>query len=106
MAALQLVCATAISVWKMGNKGSILAAIYHDLCSIDLHENQLRSKIKSINTIIVGRKDLKEGETFQQYLVRLQDMHHEWHFRHFNTELLRMRLLTHPEITPESRIIF
>lgn len=106
VAALQLICATAISVWKMGNKGSILAAIYRDLCSKDLHENQLRSKIKSINTIIAGRKDLKEGETFQQYLIRLQDMHPEWHFRHFNTELLRMRLLTHPEITPESRIIF
>jgi hypothetical protein len=106
VAELQLVSATAISVWNMGNKGSILATIYRDLCTMELHEKQLRSKIKSINTIISGRKDLNDGETFQQYLGRLQDMHPEWRFRHFNSELLRIRLLTHPEMTPESRIIF
>ncbi|MEI7086773.1 hypothetical protein WCU61_11910 [Pectobacterium versatile] len=106
VAALQLVSITAISVWKMGNKGSILATIYRDLCSKKLDENQLRSKIKSINTIISGRKELNEGETFQQYLVRLQVMHPAWCFRRFNSELLRMRLLTHPEMATESPIIF
>lgn len=106
VAALQLVSVTAISVWNMGNKGSILATIYRDLCSKELDQNQLRSKIKSINTIISGRKELNEGETFQQYLVRLQEMRPEWRFRRFDSELLRMRLLTHPAMTPESPIIF
>lgn len=106
VASLQLVCATAMSVWKMNAKGTAMVDIYSRLCRETTLSSQLPSRIKSINTIISKMKRLNEGEKFHEYLTRLQEKKPEWRFRRFNSELLRELLLTHPKMTDQDPVVF